>query len=266
LVYAAKSSDVTDVMVNGTWLLREREYQTIEIGPLLKGAAGYAKRISAFLVEREDSVVSKLVAIGGAEQEESYEVQIKTRLLEPGPVVELLESGKLNVLRTVRYKEYDTYYTFDDLDQGRLRYREDEFINEADEVYNVRYRLTLIGPVAEREFAQSVLLSRSRFIAPATHSERFYREYFDPSEELAIHKDRRRWLVNFRDEEFFINIDQLLEPQIEGHFLEIKARTWSRRDAEVKAGLILDLLEALGLKGAEEVKQEYPELVLEASP
>ena len=265
LVYAAKSADVTDVMVNGSWLLKAAEYQTLETGNLLEAAADYAKRISAFLVEREDSVVSKLVAIGGAEQEESYEVQIKTRLLEPRPVIELLESGELNVVRTVHYKEYDTYYTFEDPDQGRLRYREDEFINEADEVYNVRYRLTLIGPVAEREFAQSVLLSRSRFIAPATHSGRFYREYFDPSEEFAIHKDRLRWLVNFRDEEFFINIDQLLEPQIDGHFLEIKARTWSRKDAEVKAGLILDLLEALGLKGAEEVKQEYPDLFFEAA-
>ena len=104
-----------------------------------------------------------------------------------------------------------------------------------------------------------------RIVAPATNSERFYREYFDPSEEFAIHKDRLRWLVNFRDEEFFINIDQLLEPQIDGHFLEIKARTWSRKDAEVKAGIILDLLDALGLKGAEEVKQEYPDLVFEAA-
>ena len=115
------------------------------------------------------------------------------------------------------------------------------------------------------EFAQSVLLSRSRFIAPATHSERFYREYFSPADEFAIHKDRLRWLVNFQDEEFFINIDQLLTPQIDGHFLEIKARTWSRRDAEEKAKKILDLLKALGLEGAEEVKQEYPDLARQAT-
>jgi 5-methylthioadenosine/S-adenosylhomocysteine deaminase len=265
LVYAAKSSDVTDVMVDGRWLLKARELQTVETEPLIEQAGEYAKRISAFLIEREDSVVSKLVAIGGAEQEESYEVQIKMRLPEPDPVIEILESGDLEVVRAVRYREYDTYYTFEDPKQGRLRYREDEFVDKAGKVYNVRYRLTLIGPAAEREFAQSVLLSRSRFIAPATNSERFYREYFDPSEESAIHKDRLRWLVNFREEEFFINIDQLLKPQIDGHFLEIKARTWSRRDAEVKAGLILDLLETLGMKDAEEVKQEYPDLVFETS-
>ena len=263
LVYATKSTDVTDVMVEGRWLMRARELQTVE--PDLEAAAEYARQIDAFLIEREDSVISKLVAIGGAEREESYEVQIKVRLPEPAALIELLESGDLNVVRSVHYREYDTYYTFDDPEQGRLRYREDEYIDEAGEVYNDRYRLTLIGPAAEREFAQSVLLSRSRFFAPATHSERFYREYFNPNHEFAIHKDRLRWLVRFREKEFFINIDQLQEPQIEGHFLEIKTRTWSRRDAEEKAGLILALLETLGLEGAEEVKQEYPDLAFEAA-
>jgi 5-methylthioadenosine/S-adenosylhomocysteine deaminase len=265
LVYAAKSSDVTDVMVNGNWLMREGELQTVETEPLIEEAAGYAKRISAFLVEREDSVVSKLVAVGGAEQEESYEVQIKIRLPERYSLSEVLESSNLEVVRSVHYREFDTYYTFDDPQQGRLRYREDEFVNEEGEIYSVRYRLTLIGPAAEREFAQSVLLSRSRFIAPATNSERFYREYFKPSHELHIQKDRLRWLVRFKDNEFFINIDQLSEPQFDGNFLEIKSRTWSRRDAEEKAGLILDLLKALGLEGAEEVRQEYPDLVFEAA-
>ena len=266
LIYAAKSSDVTDVMVNGNWLMKARELQTIETDPLIESAAGYATRISAFLVEREDSVVSKLVAIGGAEQEESYEVQIKIRLPEPYALSKVLETADLDVVRSVHYAEYDTYYTFDDAKHGRLRYREDEFVNESGEVYGVRYRLTLIGPAAEREFAQSILLSRSRFIAPATHSERFYREYFKPDHEIAIHKDRLRWLVRFKDNEFFINIDQLIEPKIEGNFLEIKSRTWSRKDAEEKAGLILELLETLGLQGTEEVKQEYPDLAFEAMP
>jgi 5-methylthioadenosine/S-adenosylhomocysteine deaminase len=125
----------------------------------------------------------------------------------------------------------------------------------------VRSRLTLIGPAAEREYPQSVLLSRSRFIAPANHSERFYREYFTPSGEIAVHKDRLRWLVRFHGQEFFINIDQLLQPAVEGHFLEIKSRTWSRGDAEIKAGLILELLEILGVEGVSEVRDEYPDLV-----
>jgi len=76
-----------------------------------------------------------------------------------------------------------------------------------------------------------------------------------------VHKDRLRWLVRFHGQEFFINIDQLLQPAVEGHFLEIKSRTWSRGDAEIKAGLILELLKILGVEGVSEVRDEYPDLV-----
>jgi 5-methylthioadenosine/S-adenosylhomocysteine deaminase len=261
LLYTAKSSDVTDVMVNGAWLMQDRQLLTVDVEPLLEQAAEIAHRIDDFLIEREDSVLSKLIAIGGAEQEESYEVQIKLRLQDPEALIERLGSDELEVVRAVHYREYDTYFTFDDLEQGRLRYREDEFLDDTNQVYNVRYRLTMIGPAAEREYPKSVLLSRSRLIAPATHSLRFYREYFNPSDETEIHKDRRRWLIRFRGKEFFVNIDALLEPKLEGHFLEIKTRTWSRRDAEEKAGLILELLKQLGVDDAEEVKEEYPDLI-----
>lgn len=263
LLYTAKSTDVTDVMVNGAWLMRERELLTVQTEPLLEQAADYARRIDAFLIEREDSVLSKLLAIGGAEQEESYEVQIKIRLPDPSATVEKLRSGELEIVRSAHYQEYDTYFSFDDPKQGRLRYREDEFLDEQGEVFRVRYRLTLIGPAAEREYPKSVLLSRSRFIAPANHSERFYREYFEPSGEIEVHKDRLRWLVRYEGKEFFINVDRLIKPAIEASFLEVKTRTWSRRDAEQKAEMILALLDSLGLAGAEEVKDEYPELIAE---
>jgi 5-methylthioadenosine/S-adenosylhomocysteine deaminase len=105
-----------------------------------------------------------------------------------------------------------------------------------------------------------VLLSRSRFIAPATHSLRFYREYFAPDSETEVEKDRRRWLVQFKDVEFFVNMDQVVRPALAGTFLEVKSRTWSRRDAEEKALLILEILEALGSKLAEPVRQDYPDL------
>jgi len=261
IVYSAKSTDVTDVMVDGKWLLQEGVLLTLEPRKLIRSSSENATKISAFLIEREDSVLSKLVAIGGAEQEESYEVQIKVRLSDPEALIEKIQSEPIKIERSVRYWEFDTYYTFYDPSQGRLRYREDEYVDLNSEVSNVRERLTLIGPAAEHEYLGSVLLSRSRFIAPATHSERFYREYFDPSHEFQIHKDRLRWLVRFKDNEFFINIDKLIQPATDGHFLEIKARTWSRRDAEEKAELILELLETLGLQDAEEVKQEYPDLL-----
>ena len=260
LVYSAKSSDVWGVLVNGRWLMRERRLLTIDIEPILQAAQDRARHIDAFLIEREESILSKLVAIGSAAQEESYEVQIKLRLRDAGPVLAALESGPFHVLRRSHYQEYDTYFSFLHPIPDRLRYREDEFVGDDGKVFNVRYRLTLMGPAADREFPNSVLLSRSRYIAPATHSLRFYREYFKPATETAINKDRLRWQAQFRGVEFFINLDRLTKPHTEGWFLEVKSRTWSRRDAEEKATLISDLLDALGVSAEAQASLDYPDL------
>jgi 5-methylthioadenosine/S-adenosylhomocysteine deaminase len=261
LIYAAKSTDVLDVMIAGRWVMQDRKLLHLDEADLIAQAASYAARIDTFLVEREESVLSKLIAIGGAEQEESYEVQIKLSLPDPDVLIDKLSNGNFEILRTAHYIEYDSYFTFPSPEETRLRYREDEFINEDGEIFNVRSRLTLTGPAAEHEYQNSVLLSRSRFIAPAIYSPRFYREYFKPIDEVIVHKDRLRWLIKYQGVEFFINIDKVLEPQLEGSFLEIKSRTWSRHDAERKAELITNLVTDLELEGAEAVGLEYPDLV-----
>lgn len=245
LVYAAKSTDVTDVMVNGKWLMRSKELLTINLDELLPRAQALAKDIDKFLIERFQSVYSKLIAIGGAEEQESYEVQVKVKVDDPEDVINRLKSPDLEILYYRHYHEYDTYFKFEDPEQGWLRYREDEFLDDQEKVENIRYRLTLIGPKRERHFPQDVLLSRSRFIAPAPHSLRFYREYFNPAEESYIEKDRKRWKVCFHEIEFFINLDRIDEPSL-GTFLEVKSRTWSLEDAEKKAQIAEDLLNLLG--------------------
>lgn len=261
LVYAAKSSDVMDVMVNGRWLMRERRLLTLNETELAFAARDYARRIDTFLIAREKSVLSKLVAIGGLEQEESFEVQVKVAVSDPKTVQSFVRTPPLSVIRTSHYHEYDTYFLFDDPEQGRLRYREDEFINARGEAYNVRYRLTLTGAAKERDFGHSVLLSRSRFIAPAQHSLRFYREYFRPAAEILVEKDRQRWHVMYMDTEFAVNLDRLIQPAREGYFLEIKARTWSKRDAEEKAGMIGELLDLLGVEHSAVIGTEYLDLI-----
>jgi 5-methylthioadenosine/S-adenosylhomocysteine deaminase len=245
LVYSAKSTDVTDMMVNGKWLMRSRELLTVDLSQLLPKAQALAEEIDQFLINRFQSVYSKLIAVGGAEEQESYEVQIKVKVDDPQAVIDKLLQSELEILYYRHYHEFDTYFEFEDPEEGWLRYREDEFIDEDGKVENIRYRLTLIGPKRERHFPQDVLLSRSRFIAPAPHSLRFYREYFNPSNETFVEKDRRRWKVCFRDIEFYINVDRLDDPAL-GTFLEVKSRTWSLDDAEEKAQIAGDLLNLLG--------------------
>ncbi|HLF89965.1 MAG TPA: amidohydrolase family protein [Anaerolineales bacterium] len=260
VVFAAKSTDVTDVMVNGNWVMRDHQLLTLNEPELLAEAADYAKSIDFFLIKREQSVLSKLVAIGGAIQEESFEVQAKVRLPDPAPLLAALEKDEIEVLYTRHYREYDTYFRFDDPEQGYLRYREDEFIDTEGQVSNARYRLTLIGPIREREYLSDVMLSRSRFIAPASHSLRFYREYFKPASEILIEKDRLRWRIIFQDTTFYVNLDRVNKPDL-GYFLEIKSRTWSRRDAEHKSALIAELVKFLSGKPEETVSDDYVKIV-----
>jgi 5-methylthioadenosine/S-adenosylhomocysteine deaminase len=260
LVFAAKSTDVSDVMVNGNWVMRDHHLLTLDEETLLAEAAEYAKKIDNFLIKREQSILSKLVAIGGAVQEESFEVQAKVRLLDPAPVQAAIEKGDLETLYARHYREYDTYFRFDDPEQGYLRYREDEYIAPDGSVSNARYRLTLIGPVREREFPSDVVLSRSRFIAPASHSLRFYREYFKPDQEILIEKDRLRWRIIFHDTTFYVNLDTVKKPEL-GHFLEVKSRTWSRLDAEHKSALVAELITHLSGKVEETVLEDYVRIV-----
>jgi 5-methylthioadenosine/S-adenosylhomocysteine deaminase len=259
LVYASKAADVVDVMCNGRWLMRDRRLLTLNEEELRAAAADIAKRIDMFLIQREQSVLQKLIAIGGATEEESFEVQVKARLKSVDAVRDALESDEITVIRAVHYHQFDTYFFFDDPDQGRLRYREDASLDERDTVANVRARLTLTGLSHEAAFG-SVLLFRSRFLAPATHSPRFYREYFKPAREREIEKDRRRWLVGYRGVQFYVHLDRLLKPATDGHFLEVKSRTWSRRDAQDKAAIITALLERLGARSDETISEDYVEL------
>lgn len=260
IVYAAKSSDVSDVMIDGRWVMRSRQLLTLDETTLLEQARDYARRIDTFLIQREKSILSKLIAIGGATQGETFEVQAKARIEHPAPVLEALNSPEIEILYRRHYHEYDTYFSFQDPSQGYLRYREDEFIDDKGQISNVRYRLTLLGPAREFQFPSDVLLSRSRFIAPATHSLRFYREYFKPVGEASIEKDRLRWRVLYQGTEFYINLDNVLQPSL-GYFLEVKSRTWSKKDAEHKAQVANHLLAFLSASSANTISQDYIEIV-----
>lgn len=260
IVYASKAVDVSDVMVNGTWLLRDHWLTTIDEAALLRAAEDYARKIDVFLVRREKSLLSKLLALGEpTEEEESFEVQAKVPIADREQVLVALKNPAIEIIRKRHYHQFDTYFSFETPEEGRLRYREDHFLDDKNQLLQVRSRLTLIGPTREHSFPQRVLLSRSRFLAAATQSPRFYREYFKPVHQLEIEKDRLRFLIKYKDTEFFINLDQMIRPDL-GQFLEIKSRTWSRNDAEKKSQLVVDLIRLLGESPGETITQDYIEM------
>jgi len=265
LVYAAKGSDVRDVMCQGRWLMRDRALLTLDEQTLTAEAAGIARKIDTFLIQREESVLSKLLAIGQVAQEKIFEVQVKLLLTDESLTERLIALPEILVLNPSIRRQFDTYFLFDDPYHSRIRYREDELLSDDGQVQDVFYRLTLASETKEREYARSVLLSRSRFDAPATRSLRFYREYFKPTAVVEVHKERRRYHIRYGGTDFAVNLDRLTKPELPKMFLEIKSRTWSKQDAELKAELIGALLDLLQVQEQELVKEEYVELAIEIS-
>jgi 5-methylthioadenosine/S-adenosylhomocysteine deaminase len=260
LVYACKSSDVRDVWCNGRVLMRDRALLTVDLPTVTAQAQDIAQQIDTFLINREGNLLDKLIVIGGLNQEEMFEVQVKVAIENPAAIDRALKQPPIIIARSSRRNQYDTYFLFADPQQGRVRYREDEILGQTGEVAESRYLLTYTQPAKEREFAQSILLSRARFTARADRSLRFYREYFRPAQERQVNKERQRYHIVYQETEFMINVDHMTEPKLPGYFMEIKSRTWSPRDAEKKAELISELLTLLGVAPSRVTRTEYVEL------
>jgi 5-methylthioadenosine/S-adenosylhomocysteine deaminase len=266
IVYASHAADVQHVMVNGRWLMRDRQLTTLEVDSLREEANAMAKKIDAFLSKREESVLRKLIAIGGVAQEKTFEVQVKVQEHDLDELrARVMSAEEITVLRGSERRQYDTYFLFEDRWCSALRYREDEILEqETGEITDAIYRLTLTTQTKEREYENSVLLSRSRFDAPATRSLRFYREYFAPETVIKVQKHRERYHIRYGGTEFAVNLDRLggeRGNEAGPEYFEIKSRTWSRQDAEHKARLIGELLELLEVPNEALVKEEYVQLV-----
>lgn len=261
IVYASKATDVSDVMVNGKWLMREHQLQTLDEKALLEESKTFASKVDEFLMKREQSLLSKLVTIGGATQEESFEIQVKTKTDDINTVLESLKKSEITIEQKKHYKQFDTYFRFNDTKE-MIRYREDELVDEKGNIKSVRSRLTLIGTSKKTDIADSnILLSRSRYIAEASNSLRFYKEYFRPDSVLELDKVRYRFHIVFKGIKFFVNVDTMGSPNI-GKFVEIKSKTWSRIDAQQKTKLVTSLMEFLGLDSTNMLTEDYHELSL----
>jgi 5-methylthioadenosine/S-adenosylhomocysteine deaminase len=258
LVYAGKSADVRHVLVNGRLLMRDEELLTVDAEMVMVEAQRIADRVNTFMMRREESLLDKLVAIGGLEWKETFVVQVKGHVKSEEAVKKGLAHPDISaVWRPSVRDQYDTYLLFADQSQGYIRHREDYVMREGEEIPESIYTLTLTGPGIEREFDNSVLLSRSRFTSKADRTLRFYCEYFEPDRVKEVHKHRQRWHIRYKGVQFAVNLDRLTNPAHEGAFLEIKSRTWSKKDAEQKALLIGELLDVFHVERGSLLKRDY---------
>ena len=261
LVYSARSSDVRDVLVDGRFLLRDRELLTLDEGSILAKAQTIAERINAFLANREQNLLDKLLAIGGVHHDEIFEVQVKARLddVTTDQIEAAINSDAITVAKSSERTQYDTYLLFANLQRGRIRLREDHRHDPGARL-DPKYTITLMEPAERGDYAAAILISRARYTARASYTLRFYREYLQPDSIREIAKRRRRWRILYQDVDFAVNLDTLKNGSESHTFLEIKSRTWSRKDADHKAALIGELLALFGIDEHDLVKQEYIEM------
>jgi len=260
LVYAARSSDVRHVVINGRVVLRDRDLLTVDEETVLKEAGQLARKINRFFVKREGDLLDKLVAIGDLRQHETFEIQVKGRVSDADVVARGLKDAGIRILRQTVRDQYDSYFLFDDRSMGRIRYREDVVLAEHGEESPI-YTLTLTGPASEAEYQDCIVLTRARYTAPANRSLRFYREYFQPTSEREVVKHRQRYRIRYQGMDFAINVDEIVRPKQEGYFAEIKSRTWSKDDALRKANLLSELLRIIGASTDDLILNEYVDLV-----
>jgi cytosine/adenosine deaminase-related metal-dependent hydrolase len=258
IVYAAKAHDVRHVLIDGRWVLCDQALLTLDEGHVRAEAQRIATQVGAFLARREQSLLDKLVALGTLQWTETYEVQVKVWVPDAEALVDRLQAcPEVMVIKPSERKQYDTYFFFDAPEEAIIRYREDYVVDRGGLETKPIYNLSLRGPAKEREYADSVLLSRSRFTAAADRSLRFYREYFQSRSEKKVDKMRRRWRIKYQGVDFALNLDRLIVPPSEEVYLELKARTWSKQDAVQKAEMISSLLDMLAVDKAGLVQDEY---------
>ena len=158
IVYAGKVDRRADVMCNGRWLMRDRELLTRERGGIdARGARVCAHADRRLPRQREVDRAEKLLAIGGASSRRASRCRSRpgwpaTRgcwrrcppradrhPLEPLPPARLVLS-------------------FDDPDQGRLRYRDDELLDDQGAVTGERFAVDAHRPDARRPLRRSAAL------------------------------------------------------------------------------------------------------------
>lgn len=260
IVYAAKASDVNDVIIDGKVIMLDKKILTMDEDYILKHIDSLAKDITAFMYKRESSLVDKLLAIGGIEWKETFEVQVKTKVDKSVDIDELIANENIKLVRKSTRDQFDTYLLFNN-STAKIRYREDE-VTENGKLIETIYTLTLVDRAYEKEFPNFVLLSGSCFSSIADKSLRFYREYFQPDKIFEINKKRRRYRILYKGIDFAINVDEITNPPNGGHFIEIKSRTWSENDAIKKAALISELIQLFKLSEQNLLKDDYTEIFI----
>ena len=115
-----------------------------------------ANEIDAFVRTYSGNILSKLISIGSFQRGESFEIQLKVRMNDAEKLDALLNHPAVEIVKHTRYRQYDTYFFFEG-DDARVRYREDDKLDEDGESA-LKELLNIVGSSVINVFADKRLI------------------------------------------------------------------------------------------------------------
>jgi 5-methylthioadenosine/S-adenosylhomocysteine deaminase len=264
VVYAAKSSDVETVIINGKQVMRDRAILTIEKEVVMAKCRSIAKEINDYKREPE-SVTSKLIRHGDVNMQPTYELQIKFEFVQNAPAVfEVLKREKIAISDVKTVKQRDIYFTQKQKREHEyLRFREEQVVSEnlnAEPIGKPQYTLTsTIGTVIDE--GDIAIMRRERMDTRVEPTIAFFMDEFGVEKEKELVKIRTKAKCVYNGVHISINIDIFSKPAISRSYVEVKSSAWTEKEASRDRDILNDFIRVLGFENEKQIKQTFYEMI-----
>lgn len=265
VVYAAKSSDVETVIINGKQVMRDGRILTIDKEGVIAKCRSLAAEINEYKREPE-RIASKLIRLGDVDVEPTYEMQIKFEFEHvPAAVFEVLAQEAIAISDVQTVKQRDIYFEPKNK-QGEhedLRLREEQAVSEnlnAGPVGKPQYTLTsTVGTVIDE--GDIAIMRRKRMDTKVEPTIAFFMNYFGVKKEKEIEKIRRKAKCVYKGVNISINLDNFIKPAISRSYAEVKSSAWTEKEASMYRDIMKDFIKILGFEREKQIKQAYYEMI-----
>ena len=262
VVYAAKSSDVETVIINGKQVMRDRAILTIDKEMVMAKCRSIAGGINEYRREPE-RIPSKLIRLGDVDVEPTYELQIKFEFEHAPAVFEILKREAIAISDVQTVKQRDIYFEpKNKQEQGYLRLREEQAVSEnlkAEPIGKPQYTLTSTAGTVIDE-GDIAIMHRKRMDTKVEPTIAFFMDYFGVEKEKEIEKIRHKAKCIYKGVTISINLDNFIKPAISRSYAEVKSSAWTEKEAGMYRGIMKDFIKVLGFESEKQIKKAYYEM------
>lgn len=264
IVYAAKSSDIETVIINGKLVMRDRVILTVDKAKVVAKCRSLAEKINEYKREPE-SVSSKLVRLGGGVAvQPTYEMQIKFEFEHVPAVVEVLKREAISISDIQRVKQHDIYFKPGPKGEHEyFRLREEQVVSDSEKgepIGKPQYTLTSTAGTVIGE-GDIAIMRRKKMDAKVEPTIAYFMDYFGVEIEKEIEKIRRKVQCVYNGVNISINIDNFIKPAISARYVEVKSSAWTEKEASRYRDAMKEFIRVLGFESEKQIEQPYYEMI-----